>query len=282
MRIPLPLAVAGFAAALSLSPSRAAISLTGLLDHFDPNVGVSVNESGYVNGWTNLADSGRGVTSLSTNPSSITVGSGPNGQMLVFNSTADSGANAGGLTYASPGAAAMSGGYTTIVVVDMNVAGHRYQRFHAGADTEQFGLYYDNNTGSIAQKANPLSAANRPAASFTATYGALANPMIAILMARVTTTSQELYFNGTLVDSRSLTVGSYSIDPNTFRIGNGVVGRIGDVLVYDNTATLADLDQTGSHLAAAYAVSWTPVPEPSLSVLLSGGLMFVLTLRRRR
>ncbi len=267
MKLTLPLFIAG-GVLLFAQVSRASISTAGLLDHFDPNVGVSVDENGHVNGWTNLANHGRSVTGLSTNPSSITLGSGPNGQMLLFDSTSDSGANAGGLTYASTGAAAMSGGYTIVAVVDMNdAASHRYQRFHAGADTEQFGLYYDKNTGNVAAKANPLSAANRPQASFTATYGAVGNPTIAILMQRVTPTSQELYFNGTRVDSKSLTIASYQIDPATFRIGNGVVGRMGDVLVYDNSTTLADLGRTGAFLAGKYGVEWDrDVMGPAISL----------------
>lgn len=67
------------------------------------------------------------------------------------------------------------------------------------------------------------------------------------------------------------------------KFGNSWVGRIGDVLVYDSSASVNDLGQTGQALAERYGLTWDNsvlVPEPSALLLLGLGLTVVL--RRRR
>ncbi len=261
------------------------ISTTGLVDHFDPSSGLSTNGDGAVTGWVNQADNNRSVGTPGRLETNLVLSENfP--PMIQFNSTyAGSIDSSSALTYASPGSAALESGYTTFLVFNLTSnlnSGLQYKRLWRGANDAQ-GLYFDRGTTSAVIKANPVGAADRPRSNYLDTY---ALNEIAILTARVTPTSQELYFNGQLVDSRSVSVASYAIDNAIFEIGNGLdVGQIGHVLVYDNRASMADLNRTGVYLAGQYGTSWAVIPEPSTTALLLGlgavGMLIITRVRRR-
>ncbi|YCM44387.1 lamin tail domain-containing protein [Verrucomicrobiaceae bacterium 227] len=234
-----------FIAGISLSashPAEAEISTVGLLDHFDPNQGVTTNGAGQVSGWTNLAAAARSVTQVSTATSVVT---GPGGGSMIRFHSSD---GAGHLSYGSPGDAAMSGGYTIFAVVDLETGtGNGFPRVHA-SESDSHSVFFRNSSNAIEFKANPLVSPSRPTSGYDGS--------MTVLTARVTTTSQELYFNGTLVDSSAVNIADYDLSGGQFRIGNSWVGRIGHVLVYDGSATVNDLGQTGAWLASAYGLAW--------------------------
>ncbi|YCM44386.1 LamG-like jellyroll fold domain-containing protein [Verrucomicrobiaceae bacterium 227] len=248
--------------------SYAAVSLVGILDHFDPNLGVTTGDAGEVTGWANQADGSRNASASTT---TTTVAAGPNGTMLNFNSGQDTGQ----LRYTSPSDAAMSDGFTIFAVVSLDVSStNPFPRAHT-SNTDSHALFYRNSDDRIDVKANPIASPDRPVSNW--------DGELTILTARVTPTSQELYFNGTLVDSNSIQIGDYQLSDGDFWIGNSWKGLIGDILVYDDSPTDADLGQTGASLAQSYGLSWDHsalVPEPSAALLL--GLGFLGTALRRR
>jgi len=222
------------------------ISTTGLLDHFNPNLGVSTDVNNNVVGWTNQAAAGRSVTAGNT---TTTVVAGPNGSMLRFNAASGSGQ----LVYASAGSAVYSDGYTVFAVVRINLDAsewNSFPRLWRGANDND-GLYFRQSTATVEYKTG--TSTPRPLSSYQAAYG-LGD--IAILGARISASSRDLYFNGRLVSSAT-GEATITVDNSTLQIGNSVKGDIGDVLVYNNSATLAVFNQTGIALAEAYGQPWT-------------------------
>lgn len=271
-----------------ISGHAQSISTVGLVDHFDPAAGLTTNEEGQVTAWVNQADNSRSIGTPSELRTKLIL-SEDSPPMIQFNSEWQTGyIYDGGLSYASPGSAALESGYTVFVTLSLTdvladePTQNRFKRLWRGTD-DSHGLYLDKTDQSAWFKANPVAAGSRPRSNYLAEFGV---DDIAILTARMTPDSQEFYFNGKLVDSRSSTVASYAIDNATFEIGNGLdIGKIGQVLVYDNSASLTDLDLTGASLGNLYGVAWTPIPEPSTTALFLGlaaiGGLIVRRVRRR-
>lgn len=164
----------------------------GRCAHFDPNQGVSLNRNNQVTAWTNQADTSRSATTEAT---TITLTSLQNGQkMLAFNSEN----NVGHLAYGGSASSQFSAGYTVFAVVNLTVAAdNTYMRVHRSAD-DAHALFYGkrsdlNSYESIQMKTNPLPMADRPTVGY--------DGGLVILTSRVTPSRQELYVNGTLVDS---------------------------------------------------------------------------------
>jgi autotransporter-associated beta strand protein len=252
------------------SPAIAqAVSTTGLVDWFDPDAGVTTDVNGNVEIWTNQANGGRSVTTPSTATSVV---AGPGGSMIRF----DAPNNDGQLSYPSAGTAAYADGYTVFSVVRINVPTtdwNSFPRLWRGANDGN-AMFMRKSNGTVEVKSN---GAARPASSFTAAYTVgdpTADPAtlgeVAILAARVTPTSQELLFNGDVVSSTASQL-SYAVDNATIQIGNSVKADMGDVLVYDATASLTGLNETGLALAQKNGVGWTvsggsPTVSGALSV----------------
>jgi formylglycine-generating enzyme required for sulfatase activity len=244
----------GFRAARSIPAPLPAVSQNGLIDWFNPDHGLVLDDDGLIKQWTNQADEGRGTGSSAA---ATRVQAVDGRRMIRFNSP-----NEGGhLEYPSPGAQNLAQGYSVFVVFRLNeplAGGHNFPRFWRGAnDTHAF--FFRRTTGEVEVKADPLAVAARPSHPYAAGYD---TGDIAILTARLTPTSQQLYFNGVLVDGSESSIATYTIDDNLFQIGNSVAGDIGDVLVYDHSADLADLDVTGQALATDYGTTWQSMDCP--------------------
>jgi len=252
------------------------IGINGLVDLFDPNQGIVVDSNGAVASWQNLANSSRS-TGASANTQMV---SGPNGQSMIRFTTPVDG---GHLGYASPGSSSLNLGYSVMLVLRMNepiAVGNTFPRLWRGAN-DAHAFFLRKSSENLEVKANPLGISDRPAAPYENSY---AIGDIAILTARLTSTSQELFFNGTLVSSSAVAIGSYAIDDSSFQIGNSVRGDIGHVLVFDRTATVEDLGQAGIELARRYGTAWDGsilVPEPSTSTLVVLGALFLSRWRAR-
>ena len=238
----------GFRVARSIPPPLPAISQNGLVDWFNPDHGLFLDSDGRVTKWTNLADGNR-----STGGSAATtrVETANGRRMIRFNSPA----NGGHLQYSSPGAPSLAEGYTVFVVFRLNepiAGGNDFPRLWRGAD-DSHAFFLRRTTAEVEIKANPLAVGARPSHPYADGYEI---GDIAILTARLTPTSQQLYFNGILVNSSDSTIAAYTIDNSQFQIGNSVRGDIADVLIYDHSASLADMDVTGQALAEAYEATW--------------------------
>ena len=238
----------GFRVARSIPPPLPAVSPTGLIDWFNPDHGLFQDGDGRVTQWTNLADNSRS-TGGSTAATRVETVHGR--RMIRFDSPADG----GHLQYPSPGAQSLTDGYTVFIVFRLNepiAGGNDFPRLWRGAD-DSHAFFLRRTTAEVEVKANPLAVAARPSHPYAFAYDI---GDIAILTARLTATSQQLYFNGIMVDSSDSPIAAYTIDNNLFQIGNSVRGDIADVLIYDHSADLDDLDVTGQALAEAYATTW--------------------------
>ncbi|TVS11212.1 MAG: hypothetical protein EA419_08730 [Wenzhouxiangella sp.] len=239
----------GFRVARSIPPPLPAVAQNGLIDWFNPDHGLFLDSDGRVAEWTNLAAQGRNTGSSSA----ATPVDGVDGRRMIRFNSPD---NGGHLAYPSPGAQNLADGYSVFVVFRLNEPlgnGNPFPRLWRGAD-DSHAFFLRRSTGEVEIKANPLAVAARPSHAFADGFE---TGDFAILTARLTPTSQQLYFNGALVDGSESTIGSYTIDDSLFQIGNSVRGDIGDVLVYDHSASLDDLDETGLALAEAYGTTWT-------------------------
>ena len=239
----------GFRVARSRPPPLPAVSQNGLVDWFNPDRGLVLDGDGQVMEWTNLVDADRSTGGSSA----ATMVDGVNGRRMIRFDSPD---NGGELEYPSPGAQTLAAGYTIFVVFRLNepiAGGNGFPRLWRGADDSQV-LFLRRTTAEVEVKANPLAVGARPSHPFGYRYG---TGDIAILTARLTSNSQQLYFNGALVSSSESTIGAYAIDNSLFQIGNSVHGDIADVLIYDHSADLDDLDMTGRALAEAYGTTWT-------------------------
>ncbi|TVS10441.1 MAG: hypothetical protein EA419_10680 [Wenzhouxiangella sp.] len=229
-------------------PPLPPVSQSGLIDWFNPDHGLFLDGAGWVVEWTNLADESRSTGGSSA---ATTVAAVNGRRMIRFNSPVEG----GHLGYPSPGSQSLAAGYSVFVVFRLNepiADGHIFPRFWRGAnDTSAF--FFRRSAGEVEVKADPLAPSARPSHPYANRYG---TGNIAILTARLTPTSQELYFNGVMVSSSESPITTYTIDDTLFQIGNSVRGDIADVLVYDHSATLEDLDVTGQALAEAYGTAW--------------------------
>lgn len=237
--------------------SAASIAVNGILDHFDPNTGVTTDTSGYVSQWDNQADGNRSVVTTSTHTSVV---SGPNGQQLIHFNTPD---GQGHLPYESPGDSAMSDGYTVTTLVRLDSTTNNYQRLHT-SDTDSHALYLNHSTRQMTVKATP--ATTRPSSSWDVAFSPAD---YAVVTARLEPTKQELYFNNQLVSATASAVSGYDLSNDEFRIGNSVVGDIGHVLVYDNQHTIADQNETYLALAQLYG---TTSDRPAVYLPFDGNL----------
>ena len=238
----------GFRVARSIPPPLPTVSKNGLVDWFNPDRGLILDGDGRVTKWINLAD---GVRSTGGSAATTRVEAVNGRRMVRFNSPA----NGGHLQYPSPGAQSLAAGYTVFVVFRLNepiAGGHDFPRLWRGAD-DSHALFLRRSTAEVEIKANPLAVGARPSHPYADGYEI---GDIAILTARLTQLSQHLYFNGVLVDDSESTIAAYTIDNSQFQIGNSVRGDIADVLVYDHSATLAELNETGLALATAYGTTW--------------------------
>ncbi|TVQ33743.1 MAG: hypothetical protein EA370_11540 [Wenzhouxiangella sp.] len=238
----------GFRVARSIPPPLPAVAQNGLVDWFNPDHGLFLDNDGRVAEWTNLAAAGRNTGGSSA---ATTVNGVDGRRMIRFNSPDDG----GHLAYPSPGAQHLAEGYSVFVVFRLNEPlgnGHPFPRLWRGAD-DSHALFFRRSTAEVEIKANPLAVAARPSHPY-----AFGNDIgdIVILTARLTPTSQQLYFNGIMVDSSDSPIAAYTIDNGLFQIGNSVRGDIADVLVYDHSADLDDLNVTGQALAEAYGMTW--------------------------
>jgi formylglycine-generating enzyme required for sulfatase activity len=255
----------GFRVARSIPPPLPAVSRNGLIDWFNPDHGLFLDGDGRVTKWTNLADDNRstGGSAATTRVEAV------NGRRMIrFDSPADG----GHLQYSSPGAQSLADGYTVFIVFRLNesiAGGNDFPRLWRGAD-DSHAFFLRRTTAEVEIKANPLAVGARPSHPYAAGYDI---GDIAILTARLTPTSQQLYFNGVMVDSSESSIAAYAIDNSLFQIGNSVRGDIADVLVYDHSADLDDLDVTGQALAEAYGTTW-PIRDcadcPGLVMIPSG------------
>ncbi|MCC5866192.1 MAG: SUMF1/EgtB/PvdO family nonheme iron enzyme [Wenzhouxiangella sp.] len=256
--------IRGFRVARSLLPLPA-VSQNGLVDWFNPDHGLVLDGDGRVVEWTNLADEDRstGGSSAATTVDAV------NGRRMIRFNSPD---NGGHLAYPSPGAQNLADGYSVFVVFRLNeplAEGHSFPRLWRGAN-DSHAIFLRRANGEVEVKANPLAANARPSHPFDASYD---TGDFAILTARLTPTSQQLYFNGVLVAVSASPIAAYTIDDTLFQIGNSVRGDIGDVLVYDHSANLADLDETGQTVATAYGTTWQSMDSPPLPtmVMIPGG-----------
>ncbi|MCH8476318.1 MAG: formylglycine-generating enzyme family protein [Wenzhouxiangella sp.] len=240
--------VVGFRVVRSEPPPLPAVSQNGLVDWFNPDHGLVLDGDGRVSEWTNLADASR---STGGSAAATTVATVNGRRMIRFNSPADG----GHLQYASPGSQSLAAGYTVFVVFRLNqpiAGGNDFPRLWRGAD-DSHAFFLRRTTAEVEIKANPLAVAARPRRPYD--FGNDIGDIV-ILTARLTSTRQELYFNGMMVDSSDVPIAAYTIDNNLFQIGNSVRGDIADVLVFDHTADHDDLDMTGLALAEAYGAAW--------------------------
>ncbi len=255
----------GFRVARYVGPPLPTVSQNGLIDWFNPDRGLILDGNGRVAEWTNLADESR---STGGSAATTTVDVVNDRRMISFDSPADG----GHLQYSSPGAQSLADGYTVFVVFRLNesiAGGNDFPRLWRGAD-DSHAFFLRRTTAEVEIKANPLTVGARPSHPYAAGYDI---GDIAILTARLTPTNQQLYFNGVMVDSSESSIAAYAIDNSLFQIGNSVRGDIADVLVYDHSADLDDLDVTGQALAEAYGTTW-PIRDcvdcPSLVMIPAG------------
>ena len=250
------------------------VSTHGLIDWFDPGVGLTLDATGYVTAWANQG-SGNAITGPLQQTSLV---AGPNDtNMIRF----DLGNHQAGLRYNPSGH--LTDGYTIFAAVRVNdpIANwNDFQRFVRTADDQQV---------LFARKANPAGdtqiiaypitqpGANRPTYLYTDGYalgdgeGGLGD--LAILTARLEQDRQTLYFNGTPVAERTVSATvPYNVGASQWEIGNSVKGDIGNVLIYDNSLTDAGFDMTGMALAAHYGVAWQPT-QPVVHWKLDGNLI---------
>ncbi|MDY0166489.1 MAG: LamG domain-containing protein [Thermoguttaceae bacterium] len=228
------------------------MSTLGLIDWFDPDIGLTLDPTGYVTGWANQAV-GNNVTVADPETSVV---AGPNGTGMIRFANPENGA---GLRYNQSGI--LTTGYTLFAVVRLNepISGmNSYPRFVRTTNDYQV-FFLNKSNGQVTVKATPIS--NRPVAPYSSTYalgdgvGGLGD--VAILAARLELDRQALYFNGRLVSEKSNTPVSYDFGTGTiWEIGNSVKGDIGSVLVYDNSLTEAGFQSTGAALAAQYGTFW--------------------------
>ncbi|MCH8478035.1 MAG: formylglycine-generating enzyme family protein [Wenzhouxiangella sp.] len=249
---------AGFRVARSNFPPLPDVAQNGLVDWFNPNHGLIVDGDGRVEKWTNLANEDR-----STSASSFARKfDGVDGHRIVrFRSPL----NSGHLAYPSPGTEILAEGYTVFVVfrlTDPLVFSNSFPRLWRGAN-DSHALFLRRDNGEVEIKANPLPANERPNHPFDASYEV---GDFAILTARLTPSSQQLFFNGLMVAGSESPISAYTID-SLFQIGNSVHGDFGDVLVYDHSASLADLDETGQALAEAYGTTWQSMDSLQLPTM---------------
>jgi autotransporter-associated beta strand protein len=268
------LAAVGLWLVLAAAPAFGqSISTTGLLDHFNPNVGVTTDGSGNVTGWTNQATPSRSITAGNA---TTTVVDGPGGSMLRF----DAADGAGQLAYASAGSAAYADGLTVFTVVRFNSptsSWNPFPRLWRGAN-DNVALFLRTNGNAEAK----LGGFTRPASSYTGVYqlgDPAASPptlgQIAIVATRASAAQRELVFNGTVAASQSGGTSAFAVDNASLQIGNSVKGDIGDVLVYDSTATLSGFHETGIALAQTYGVPWTlSGGEPTVTSAITVPLTF--------
>jgi formylglycine-generating enzyme required for sulfatase activity len=238
----------GLRVARSIPPPLPAVSQNGLIDWFNPDHGLFLDSDGRVAQWTNQAAETRSTGSSAA----ATTVSAVNGRRMV---RFDSPANGGHLQYHSPGAQTLADGYTVFVVFRLNepiADGNDFPRLWRGAD-DSHAFFLRHTTEEVEIKANPLAVSARPSHPFAAGYD---TGDFAILTARLTPSSQQLYFNGVMVSGSESPIATYTIDDSLFQIGNSVRGDIGDVVVYNHSANLADLDVTGQALAEAYGTTW--------------------------
>jgi autotransporter-associated beta strand protein len=244
------------------------ISTTGLLDHFNPNLGVTTDGNGNVTGWTNQATPGRSVIAGNA---TTTVVAGPNGSMLRF----DAADGSGQLAYASAGSAAYADGLTVFTVVRFNSptsSWNQFPRLWRGANDNV--AVFLRTSGVVEVK---LGGYSRPISSYTNVYqlgDPTANPptlgQVAIVATRASATERQLLFNGSVAATQSGGSSTFAVDNTTLQIGNSVRGDIGDVLVYDSSVTVSGFNETGLALAQAYGVGWTVGGgSPSVSSALS-------------
>ena len=238
----------GFRVVRSEPPPLPAVSQNGLIDWFNPDHGLVLDDDNRVVTWTNLADGNRS-TGASSDATRVAAERGR--RMIRFTSPAEG----GHLQYDSPGSQSLAAGYTVFIVFRLNqpiADGNVFPRLWRGAD-DSHAFFFRRTTAEVEIKANPLAVAARPSHPYSFGYDI---GDIAILTARLTPTSQQLYFNGLLVDGSNSSIGAYAIDGSQFQIGNSVRGDIADVLVYDHSADLDDLEVTGQALAQAYGATW--------------------------
>ena len=238
----------GFRVVRSEPPPLPAVSQNGLIDWFNPDHGLVLDGDGRVVEWTNLADESRSTAGSAAASIVATVN---NRRMIRFNSPAEG----GHLQYPSPGASSLAAGYTVFVVFRLNepiADGNIFPRLWRGAN-DSHAFFLRRSTAEVEVKADPVAVAARPSHPYAFSYDI---GDLAILTARLTPTSQQLFFNGVMIDSSEAPIAAYTIDNNLFQIGNSVRGDIADVLVYDHSADLDDLDVTGQALAEAYGTTW--------------------------
>lgn len=276
--------------------SAATISTNGLIDYFDANVGINLNDDGQVIGWTNQV---AGSNNVKNSDLQTSVVSGPNGQQMVrfTNSTGSPSTVKTGLLYNQTGS--ITNGYTIIAVTRFDLTPTPTENY---AYTNAFNRIFrisNDDAGVFLRRdaASPFPGQNlefksgnsaRPYQPYL--YDATTNPAgylddeVAILMARATNTSLELYFNGTLVSSTTFASRTWSNFPGEWEFGH-MRGDLGAVLLYGSTATDLDLGLTGLTLANAYGVTWDatwlPVPEPGSFAMLAFGMLSLWLFRRR-
>lgn len=270
--------------AMASTAAHGAVVTTGLVDWFNPADGVTTDVNGHVTSWANQV-AGSNNTGADTHTSLV---SGPNGTTLINfnepNQTSATHTAGNGLRYnktdTSP-TSQFASGYTYFVVFRLdNALSNTFYRLFTGSN-DGWGLFLRTSSGDAEVKMSG-SDPSRPTDSYLGSSPSYTLGDLAILTVHLTTTSQELYFNGTLVSSTSNSFSSFALS-SAIDIGNGVKGDIGQVLLYNNSVTLADIDQTGLQLASDYGVTWNrivPIPEPaSLGVLALG--LGTLAFRRR-
>ncbi len=241
-----------FLAATGAVMAAPVVSTQGLIDWFDPDVGLTLDPTGYVTAWANQAV-GSNVTVADPQTSVV---AGPNStSMIRFGNPADG----AGLRYNQSGI--LTTGYTLFAVVRLNepISGmNPYPRFVRTTNDNQ-GLFLRQSNGRAEMKAEPSNP--RPQFPYSSTYavgdgvGGLGE--VAILAARLELDRQALYFNGRLVSETFNNPASYNFGTGpVWEIGNSVRGDIGNVLVYGNSLTDAGFHATGAALATHYGTFW--------------------------
>ena len=251
-RLGVSLAVGVTVAVGLIGQASSGIVTDGLVDYFDADVGISAG-GGDVTGWINQGP-GNDVTVGDPETSIV---AGPNGQSMIRFANPVNGA---GLQYGVSGL--LAPGYSAIAVLRLNdpiAGGNAFPRILRKTN--------DDNAMFIRQSTRQVEVKNGGAARPKAAYepadgGPYSVGDTAILMTRQTPTGQQLYFNGVQVSSTgSLGINYGATDP--WEIGNSVKGDIGSILVYDATASLADLHETGRQLASDYGTGYAPAtPQP--------------------